>query len=561
MALFPKTPGVYVQEISTLPPSVVAVPTAIPVFIGHTQKGTKATVMSPVRIESLLDYEQIFGGPFLEKYTASVSNTTVSVAATASFSSYNLYRNLQMFYNNGGGTCYIISVGNYTDTITAAQLTAGITKAEEADEITLMVVPEAPALTVGDFLIVNNAMLTHCNKMKDRFAIIDVLNTSTIATDATNFRDTEVGIDNLKFGAAYYPPIKTSYPRPYSAIYTAVNDTRTVPVWTDTLLGGPYNNLFSVLNGKAAWSRVDISSIAATDTLVINGITLTAGVDFTVTNALQSLQDAINTHPVLSTAVVAIAAGQATDRLAILARNGATATTSFTITSSTIVLDPVASPAAGTPNVIDTELYNSFVTLLEANKLVVHPSSTMAGIYSRVDNERGVWKAPANVGINNMDSFMVTISDQDQAGLNVDATAGKSINALRTFIGRGPIVWGARTLDGNSNEWRYVNVRRLFIMAEESCKKASEFVVFEPNDKNTWNRVKGTISNFLTNLWKDGALTGDKPEQAFFVKVGLNETMTAQDILEGKLIVQIGMAAVRPAEFIVLQFMHKLQEA
>lgn len=98
-------------------------------------------------------------------------------------------------------------------------------------------------------------------------------------------------------------------------------------------------------------------------------------------------------------------------------------------------------------------------------------------------------------------------------------------------------------------------------MVEESSKKASEFVVFEPNDKNTWNRVKGTIGNFLTTLWRDGALTGDKPEQAFFVKVGLNETMTAQDILEGKMIVQIGLAAVRPAEFIILQFMHKVQEA
>jgi uncharacterized protein len=185
----------------------------------------------------------------------------------------------------------------------------------------------------------------------------------------------------------------------------------------------------------------------------------------------------------------------------------------------------------------------------------------MAGIYAAVDRDRGVWKAPANVGVNMVASMNTTISDEDQAILNVDATSGKSINAIRKFTGRGTLVWGARTLDGNSNEWRYVNVRRLFIMAEESCKKASEFVVFEPNDNNTWIRVKGMISNFLTNLWRDGALAGEKPEQAFFVKVGLGETMSAQDILEGRLIVLIGMAAVRPAEFIVLQFEHKLQEA
>jgi uncharacterized protein len=122
-------------------------------------------------------------------------------------------------------------------------------------------------------------------------------------------------------------------------------------------------------------------------------------------------------------------------------------------------------------------------------------------------------------------------------------------------------VWGARTLAGNDLEWRYVPVRRLFIMIEESIKKATEFVVFEPNDANTWVRVKGMINNFLTEMWKNGALAGAKPEHAFFVNCGLGETMTSIDILEGKLIVEIGLAAVRPAEFIILRFSHKLQES
>jgi uncharacterized protein len=97
-------------------------------------------------------------------------------------------------------------------------------------------------------------------------------------------------------------------------------------------------------------------------------------------------------------------------------------------------------------------------------------------------------------------------------------------------------------------------------MAEESCKKATMFSVFEPNDMNTWLRMKGMIGSFLNTLWRDGALAGAKPEDAFFVKVGLGETMTSQDILEGRMIVVIGMAAVRPAEFIILQYSHKLQE-
>ncbi len=153
------------------------------------------------------------------------------------------------------------------------------------------------------------------------------------------------------------------------------------------------------------------------------------------------------------------------------------------------------------------------------------------------------------------------VTHEEQAGLNIDATSGKSINAIRYFSGKGNIVWGARTLAGNDNEWRYVPVRRLYIFIEESVKKATEFVVFEPNDANTWLRVKTMIENFLSSLWRDGALAGAKPEDAFFVKVGLGQTMTALDILEGRMNIEIGLAAVRPAEFIILKFSHKLQES
>src|SRR3546814_6615547 len=111
------------------------------------------------------------------------------------------------------------------------------------------------------------------------------------------------------------------------------------------------------------------------------------------------------------------------------------------------------------------------------------------------------------------------------------------------------IVWGARTLAGNDNEWRYVNVRRLFITVEESAKKATMQFVFEPNDANTWVKLRAMLENYLTLLWRQGALAGSKPAHAFYVRCGLNQTMTAQDILEGKLIVEIGMAAVCPAEF------------
>ncbi len=123
------------------------------------------------------------------------------------------------------------------------------------------------------------------------------------------------------------------------------------------------------------------------------------------------------------------------------------------------------------------------------------------------------------------------------------------------------MVWGARTLAGNDNEWRYVSVRRFFNMVEESVKKASDQFVFEPNDANTWVRIKAMITNFLTNQWKAGALAGATPDEAYYVKVGLNQTMTADDILNGIMNIEIGMAVVRPAEFIVLKFSHKMQES
>lgn len=189
------------------------------------------------------------------------------------------------------------------------------------------------------------------------------------------------------------------------------------------------------------------------------------------------------------------------------------------------------------------------------------PSSAIAGVYSTVDARRGVFKAPANVSLNSVLGPTIVISQQEQENLNVDVNAGKSINAIRSFKGKGVLVWGTRTLEGNSNEWRYIPVRRFFLFAEQSIKKATEPFVFEPNDANTWTKIKAMISNFLTLQWREGALAGAKPNQAFYVRVGLGETMNSFDILEGRMIVEVGLAVVRPAEFIILRFSHKMQES
>jgi hypothetical protein len=191
----------------------------------------------------------------------------------------------------------------------------------------------------------------------------------------------------------------------------------------------------------------------------------------------------------------------------------------------------------------------------------VPPSGAMAGIYSMVDSTRGVWKAPANVSVAMVSEPSVNVSHVEQEKLNVDVIAGKSINVIRAFPGIGTLVWGGRTLDGNSLDWRYINVRRTLIMIEQSLKLATRAYVFEPNDANTWVTVKSMITNFLTNLWKQGALAGAAPEQAFDVQIGLGATMTPTDVLEGKMLISVKVAIVRPAEFIVITFEQQLQQS
>ncbi|WP_395143614.1 phage tail sheath family protein [Armatimonas sp.] len=206
-------------------------------------------------------------------------------------------------------------------------------------------------------------------------------------------------------------------------------------------------------------------------------------------------------------------------------------------------------------------VYGPWVRVKERAGSALPASGAVAGIYASVDAQRGVWKAPANVSLSGIVGLTETITDQEQERLTIDSQGGKSINVLRAFSGKGILVWGSRTLAGNDNEWRYVPVRRLFLMVEESLRRDTAALVWEPNDANTWIKTKAQIERFLSGLWRQGALAGAKPEQAFFVSVGLGSTMTRQDILSGRLLINVGLAPVRPTEFIILRFSLKLQEA
>ncbi len=179
-------------------------------------------------------------------------------------------------------------------------------------------------------------------------------------------------------------------------------------------------------------------------------------------------------------------------------------------------------------------------------------SAVMAGIYCSVDRERGVWKAPANVSLKGGLRPATKVTDTDQEGMTPDD--GTAINAIREFRNLGTLVWGARTMSSGGTDWRYVPVRRLFDTAERDIKRAVRIAVFEPNTGSTWTRVKAAIESYLHNIWQMGGLMGSRPEEGYFVQVGEGITMTREHVLSGKMIVKVGMAAVRPAEFIILQF-------
>ena len=189
---------------------------------------------------------------------------------------------------------------------------------------------------------------------------------------------------------------------------------------------------------------------------------------------------------------------------------------------------------------------------------VLPASGGMAGVMTTIDNQDGVWQAPANTTIVGAASVTINLSDSQQANLNMDAVSGKSINCIRFFNGLGLLVWGARTLDGNSQDWRYLSVRRTMIYIEQSCKLAAQAYVFEPNDKNTWAAVTAMISSFLTTLWQAGGLQGASPADAYSVACGLGSTMTGDDILNGFMNVTVNVAVVRPAEFIVFTFQQQM---
>ncbi len=472
-----KSPGEYIEEISSSP-TIVATETSIPAFIGYTQKAQKLEIgdlaFTPTRIESMAEFEKYFGTRVNETINVlitdelSKSGTTITplsrkIEIKIPFLRNNMHYQLQSYFANGGGLCYVISVGKPKQLLSKKELKKGLDEVYKHAEPTLIVFTDGCCLSKAtDLYSLYNEALLQAAELGNRFVIMDISHNDLQGKSAIEvFRENVTGGENplsLKYGAAYYPSLHSTI-----SCYYADSSARITHETVTKEVGLPDSN------GKGEW-----------DTFYLNNPKLTG------------------------TAIYAL---------------------------------------------IKNEIANYPVTL--------GPSPSIAGIYSVVDRNKGVWKSPANVALSLVKAPAATIDNQEQEMLNVDVS-GKSINAIRFFNGKGTLLWGARTLAGNDNDWRNVSVRRLFNMVEESISKGIAAFAFEPNNEVTWIKVKNLIENFLTTLWKASAFAGAKPEQAFFVHVGLGETMTVQDIQENKLIVEIGMAPSKPAEFIIVKLQQEM---
>lgn len=649
MATVYKTPGVFIEEISKLPPSVAQVETAIPAFIGYTaianQFAPDDLHNKPKRIASLVEFELYYGvGASPNVLGVNIDSNNNFVSASVSNTFY-LYDALQMFYSNGGGDCYIVSIGrnDKSTTIAVSDFTVGIATLEKEDAPTIILFPDAVALSDAHFASVQQAALLQSNSLQDRVGLFDVKQNDPLGV---NFRN-NIGINNLNYGAAYTPWLKVSLPKSVKypdiqsvikragisislaalttdldilaridAVEKAYADTDNVITNTNALfapngiLSDGFAALVATFNTPGGNNDTNFGNIFDyvydIATQVDEFVNAAAPNQLTLPDFLADVTAAIASD--FDPAFADIAAINLEAESDIVGLGGAYAATVFANPVVTDASWPQAVAATASNNInqlnendvrtaavnllqplFDTvnaaytglivfaaasyakkmdeslalsfPIYKSILAGVANSMTLMPPSGAVAGVYAAVDRSRGVWKAPANMSLNNVIAPDTVFTAAQLDNLNVDTVAGKSINAIRFFTGKGTLVFGARTLAGNDNEWRYVSVRRFFNMVEESCKKATEPFVFEPNDANTWVKIQGMIENFLTTLWRQGALQGIKPEHAFYVAVGLGKTMTSLDILEGRLIVEIGMAVVRPAEFIILRFSHKLAES
>ncbi|RZN84110.1 MAG: phage tail sheath family protein [Winogradskyella sp.] len=519
-----KSPGVYINEVNAFPNSVVPVATAVPAFIGYTPQAMyegKSYTSVPQKITSFAEFQAIYCYPdppppkspakqynpeyYLVKEKSKPEKGDYVVIDSSYYSIvpdpntiYYLYNSIKLFYENGGGDAYIVSVGTYGEpskspmkpgdqiinsNVELNDLMSGLALLKNEEEPTMYICPEATLLSVENNGTLMQEMLLQNTEMGTAISVFDIIggrNPDPImyTNDILTFRN-NTGVNGLKYGTAYYPFIGTTVMQNTDIDYT-------------NLFGGDLKQLAPIIN-PASNPDQNIATI-------LSNIEKPSGTPLTVHQNNTTLINASKT-------------------------------------------------------------YKTIVNHILSDANILPPSGAMAGVMATIDNQRGVWHAPANTSITGASSLPIKLSQTQQKGLNEDAVSGKSINAIRFFNGIGILVWGARTLDGNSLDWKYLSVRRTMTMLEQSCKLACHAYVFEPNDKNTWEGVKAMIGSFLNSIWKEGGLQGASASDAYSVQCGLGTTMTSMDLLQGFMNVSVKVAVVHPAEFIVLNFTQEMAKS
>lgn len=519
-----KTPGVYINEINAFPNSVVPVPTAVPAFIGYTPQALyegKSYTNIAQKITSFAEFQAFYcysepSAPvnpvkqyspeyYLVKQKSKpekgdyilIDEIYYSIVPDSN-TIYYLYNSIRLFYENGGGDAYIISVGTYgapskkpmtpgtqiiNTNVELNDLLKGLAVLKNEEEPTMYICPEATLLSIANNANLMQAMLLQNTEMQTAISIFDVIRGNDpdpilFPNDIVTFRN-NTGAKGLSYGAAYYPFIGTALMQNTDIDYT-------------NLFGGDLKQLAPIINP--------------------------------VDNPNQSLAT-----------ILSHIENPSGPHLTIQQNNNALLNAS--------------------------KAYRTIINHVLSCANILPPSGAMAGVITSIDNEVGPWQAPANTSIVGLVSLPINLTESQQAGLNIDVVSGKSINAIRKFNGLGYLIWGARTLDGNSLDWQYLSVRRTLLFIEQSCKLASRAYVFEPNNKNTWEGVKAMIGSFLTSIWKQGGLIGATPADAFSVECGLGTTMTGEDLLKGIMRVSVKVAVVRPAEFIILSFEQEMAKS
>lgn len=603
-------PGVYVEETSFRAKSIEGVGTSTTAFAGPTRKGPVATAeLLPEILTSYADFERIYGG---------FADLNLAVANAADFRPINyLAHAVRAYFNEGGSRLYVARVyaanGGAAGTAQTADLRVGAAPPAESDVNRIRFAARFPGRSGNGAVPTNEQPALRGIQTREIVApapqrVLDSAPVGSLARTGagpfTYFVKRAAGWlqmdDDGSVPGNAVPASPASASLVTLAVITTDADGGTLaiddlgadnqhPRWVGTVMAEMPNrradqteNLYAIRLGSGVNARQLLNALfpdaqndvagdaAATAVLRRNGrrgsFALTGGDDGAMpgdaayTPALAALakiddvaivaapgSSAYTGRDAIRNALISHAEGRRMYRIAVLD------------TDERLSANGARDARAG----IDSKyaaLYYPWVVIANPNarpgrediprEIALPPSGFLCGIYARNDIQRGVWKAPANEVVRGALRFEREISFGEQEMLNP-----LGVNCLRFFPGRGYRVWGARTASSDP-EWKYVNIRRYFNYLEASIDRSTQWAVFEPNGERLWANIRETVAAFLFNEWRNGALLGSKPEEAFFVRCD-RSTMTQNDLDNGRLVCQIGVAAVKPAEFVIFRIGQK----